>query len=130
MPLESVTNISDLNASWPLGGDTKNNGDDHIRNLKTAVRSLLTNVAQLGLTTVEQTLTVASTQITFSGVLQRGSVVIVILTQDGTGGRLITWDATKFDAGTPTDLNLDPNAVTIFAFIGNSTPKLYLFAQR
>lgn len=38
MALESVTHISDLNASNPVGAtDPKSEGDDHIRNIKTAL---------------------------------------------------------------------------------------------
>lgn len=40
MALEpSVTNIADLNAAWPSAADPKSNGDDHIRNLKTALKN-------------------------------------------------------------------------------------------
>jgi hypothetical protein len=37
MALESVTNIADLVATNPTPGDPKSQGDDHIRNLKTAL---------------------------------------------------------------------------------------------
>lgn len=43
MPIEaSVTEIADLNASWPLGADAKSTLDSHDRNIKTALRSLMT----------------------------------------------------------------------------------------
>ncbi len=53
MGLESVTTIADLVATNPLATDDRSQGDDHIRNLKVAVRSLLatanlTNLAQIG----------------------------------------------------------------------------------
>jgi hypothetical protein len=38
----SVTKISDLNQSWPLSTDKRKEGDDHLRYIKVAVRSLLT----------------------------------------------------------------------------------------
>jgi hypothetical protein len=38
MSLETVTNIIDLNPANPTGADAKANGDDHIRNIKTALR--------------------------------------------------------------------------------------------
>lgn len=47
MGLESVTKISDLNELWPLGTDERRYGDDHLRAIKVAVRSLLTNTNQL-----------------------------------------------------------------------------------
>lgn len=41
MGLESpVTKISDLNPLWPLGSDQKLAGDDHIRNIKTALQTV------------------------------------------------------------------------------------------
>lgn len=40
MPLESEVNlIADLNEAWPTGSDPKNQGDDHIRNVKKAVKA-------------------------------------------------------------------------------------------
>jgi hypothetical protein len=55
MPLEtSVTQPSDLNAAWPLGSDDRTLCDDHLRNLKTAVRAvdpdLIVAAAALALT--------------------------------------------------------------------------------
>jgi hypothetical protein len=49
MGLESVTDIADLNVLWPLAGDERSQGDDHLRNIKVAVKSLLTDVNQIGL---------------------------------------------------------------------------------
>lgn len=42
--LETVTHISDLNASWPLGSDLASTSDDHIRNIKTALKNDFPNV--------------------------------------------------------------------------------------
>src|SRR5262245_18050385 len=39
MAVESVTKISDLNENWPLGSDPKAEGDDHIRNIKKALKA-------------------------------------------------------------------------------------------
>jgi hypothetical protein len=44
MPLETVTHLSDLNQSNPPGTDTKAQGDDHIRNIKLALRTDLPNI--------------------------------------------------------------------------------------
>lgn len=41
MGLETVTNIADLVRTNPTGGDAKSQGDDHLRNIKTA---LLNNI--------------------------------------------------------------------------------------
>jgi hypothetical protein len=43
--IESVTYISDLNASYPAGADAKSEGDNHIRNLKTGIKTTFPNVS-------------------------------------------------------------------------------------
>lgn len=45
MGTESPTYISDLNTAWPLGSDPKTTADNHIRNVKTAVKNTFPNVA-------------------------------------------------------------------------------------
>lgn len=49
MGVESVSKISDLNELWPDEEDGSGGGDDHIRNLKVAVKSLITDVNQIGI---------------------------------------------------------------------------------
>lgn len=44
MGLETVTHISDLNASNPAASDAKSQGDDHIRNIKTALKTDFPNI--------------------------------------------------------------------------------------
>ncbi len=45
MTVESVTYIDDLNASYPAGTDVKSEGDNHIRNIKTALKNTFSAVA-------------------------------------------------------------------------------------
>lgn len=45
MTVESVTYISDLNATYPAGSNTKSEGDNHIRNLKTGIKNTFPNVS-------------------------------------------------------------------------------------
>jgi hypothetical protein len=45
MPVESVTHISDLNASNPLGTDPGSDLDNHIRNLKTGIKTTFPNIS-------------------------------------------------------------------------------------
>ena len=45
MALESVTHISDLNVLNPTAGDPKAEGDDHLRNIKTALKTDLPNIS-------------------------------------------------------------------------------------
>lgn len=42
--VEAVTYISDLNTSYPASGDARSEGDDHIRNVKTAVKNTFPNI--------------------------------------------------------------------------------------
>lgn len=44
MTVESVTHISDLNNSYPAAGDARSEGDDHIRNIKTALKTDFPNI--------------------------------------------------------------------------------------
>lgn len=37
--LETVTHIQDLNAAWPLGSDLASTSDDHVRNIKSALKT-------------------------------------------------------------------------------------------
>ena len=39
MPLETTTTLSGLDASWPLGGDPTNKGDDHLRLIKNVLQA-------------------------------------------------------------------------------------------
>ena len=45
MTVESVTYISDLNASYPASGDSLVERDDHIRNLKTGIKARFPNIS-------------------------------------------------------------------------------------
>lgn len=44
--LETVTTIQDLNTSWPLGSDLASTSDDHIRNIKTALKNTIPATVQ------------------------------------------------------------------------------------
>jgi hypothetical protein len=124
MPLESVTKIVDLNELWPLGSDQKLEGDDHIRNLKKAIKSLLSDVAQIGFKLLEVTLTAATTNIDYTGVVNEGAILTVIIRQDSTGGRQITW-ASKFKGAT-TSIDVTPNKASVFQFVGKANGDLLL----
>lgn len=130
MPLEgSVAKIDDLNSAWPLGTDVISDGDAHGRNIKVAVKSLrdgTNGVRQLGFDTVEVTLSATPTNIDYTGLIQRGGRVAVIVTQDATGGRTITW-AAKFKL-VGTVINEGANKRTVFEFVAAADGNLYLVA--
>lgn len=44
MTVESVSHISDLNVSYPAAGDARSEGDDHLRNLKVALKTDFPNI--------------------------------------------------------------------------------------
>jgi hypothetical protein len=43
MPVEAAANIDALNPLWPLGTDTKGQGDDHLRMLKTVLQAAISD---------------------------------------------------------------------------------------
>jgi hypothetical protein len=51
MPLESVNFIEDMNAAWPTGTDPKNEGDNHLRNIKNGVLNSFPNTTGIWTTT-------------------------------------------------------------------------------
>lgn len=53
MTVESVTYISDLDDTYPAGGDSKSEGDNHIRNIKTGLSGTFPNFAGAAMTATE-----------------------------------------------------------------------------
>lgn len=126
MGLESsVAEISDLNALWPLGGDLRSAGDNHLRYIKVALKSLLTDIAQIGLHELSLTLTQASTEMTWTtSTPKAGDRLTLSLTQDGTGGRAITWNAIFQD--TTTEIPTGAGDKVVFNFVGKSDGKWWM----
>jgi len=54
MTVETVTFISDLDQNNPAGGDSIAEGDDHIRNIKKAIKSTFPNVNEAVTATAEE----------------------------------------------------------------------------
>lgn len=53
MTVETVTYISDLNSTYPVGTDAKSEGDDHIRNIKAGLLASFPNFAGAAMTLTE-----------------------------------------------------------------------------
>ena len=53
MTVEAVTFISDLDVNNPSGGDSISEGDDHLRNIKKAIKSTFPNVNEAVTATAE-----------------------------------------------------------------------------
>ena len=51
MGLEVATTIAALDSSWPLGGDTINKGDDHIRVVKAVLKAIFPGAGAAGFAT-------------------------------------------------------------------------------
>ncbi|HSW65359.1 MAG TPA: hypothetical protein VLH56_18930 [Dissulfurispiraceae bacterium] len=126
MGLETgVTKISDLNPLWPLTLDMRAEGDDHLRNIKVALQSLLADVAQIGLCVLDVSLTVPSTTITWTtGTPKAGDRLTVTVVQDATGGRAIAWSSVFADA--ETNIPTDPGDKAVFNFVGKADGKWYM----
>lgn len=106
MGLESVTDAGDLNVLWPLSTDPRTEGDDHIRAIKVAIASLLTDKSQVDSRHADQeipTLTTA-TEATLAHtpnpeesliLVRDGHVLVPGATTAGRytlSGNTITWD--------------------------------------
>lgn len=105
MALESVTNIADLVVTNPLAGDPVGEGDDHVRNLKVAVKSLLTNFAQLGGTAPKwQKVTIAETALTDADTSEDES--LITLTQFEKVVALCIKHSAAFTGGTLTAMTV------------------------
>ena len=61
-----------------------------------------------------------------------GGVYIMLLTQDATGGRMVTWNGSyfKFPSGTSTSLSVEPNAVDIITMICKSSTEILVTISR
>jgi hypothetical protein len=63
--------------------------------------------------------------------LQAGQTYMLLIQQDTTGGRVITWNSNfKWPGGTPPVLSTAANAIDIFSFIADGTGHLYGVAQK
>jgi hypothetical protein len=103
--------------------------DNHMRNIKSAVKSLRdgsNGVRQLGLDTVEETLTDNTTVIDYTGLIQRGCQVVVIIKQDGTGGWQPQSWAAKFKLQGGGVVSYAPNTYSVYCFVGDSNGDLLL----
>jgi len=106
MPLEvPVTKISDLVDTNPLGSDDKDEGDDHLRIIKVAVKSLLTNFAQVGGTAPKwQKTTIAETALTDADTEQ--DIAVISLTQFEKVTALCIKHSAAFTGGTLTAMTV------------------------
>lgn len=48
--------------------------------------------------------------------VQAGKILVVAVSQDATGGRLLGFNSSVFSTNTPTQISMDPNAKTLYLF--------------
>lgn len=97
MALESVTHISDLDAANPTSSDSRTQGDDHIRNIKTALKTDLPNIDGVVTASVAD---LNRTDVTTEGTAEASKV----LTADS-GGNI------DFNNGNMTNVDIDSGTV-------------------
>jgi hypothetical protein len=95
MGLETGTTISQLDSTWPLGGDQKSQGDNHVRLIKSVLKTQFPGAAGLGynipILATEADLNALVARASFS-VLKNASQAITIGNQT-----LITWQVEESD---------------------------------
>jgi hypothetical protein len=73
----------------------------------------------------EITLSTGTTNIVPASSATVGAVLFVVLTEDGTGGRQITWDS-HFKGVTTDDINTNAGAINIYQFFGRADGNWWL----
>ncbi|MBD3754216.1 MAG: hypothetical protein IE937_01075 [Gammaproteobacteria bacterium] len=76
MPLENVTHISDLVATNPASGDPMTQGDDHIRNIKTAIKNDFPNITGAVTTTQAELNKLAGSPVTADDLTKLNSITV------------------------------------------------------
>jgi hypothetical protein len=75
MPLESATYISDLNISNPANSDGLNQADDHMRLIKSTLKSTFPNFTAAPLNSTQANIDGAATQFARNGDVPPGAVM-------------------------------------------------------
>jgi hypothetical protein len=97
MTVETATNISQLNASYPAASDPKSEGDDHIRLVKSTLQATFPGIT--GVETSSATSNVATKVATTSqvqaAILAATGITAVLPGQGGSGGKFLQTDGTS-----------------------------------
>lgn len=97
MTVETATNISQLNATYPAASDPKSEGDDHLRLIKSTLQATFPNVT--GVETASATSNVATKVATTSqvqaAILAATGITAVLPGQGGNGGKFLQTDGTS-----------------------------------
>ncbi len=114
--LKKGISLNDAVTVGQLSDAIRKRGRDIIRNIlasdggSSGGGSLVVTVYKLTLT--------GSTNITHATPTADGELLMVVLTQDATGGRVITWEATDFAGDPPVEIDGTASFSSIFLFTG------------
>lgn len=91
----SIASIADLNAAWPTGADAKSSGDDHIRNIKSALKLTFPALAApVTSTAAELNLLHGKTDVATAADIAAASLAATLPNQTGNAGKFIGTDGT------------------------------------
>lgn len=119
MALESVTNIADLVMTNPTATDPKSEGDDHIRNIKKALKTDLPNIT--GPITATQAELNVLDGITTNGLIARTAVGTGAVRTLTAGDHIVITNGDGV-SGNPV-IGIDPNDLPSNAVLVNYTPE-------
>lgn len=106
MALETVTHISDLNPLNPTSGDPKSEGDNHVRNIKSALKTTFANITgAVTASHVELNLLAGKTSIATQADINAAQFSTALPAQAGNAGKFVTTDGTN---ASWTDVNTTP----------------------
>jgi hypothetical protein len=78
----------------------------------------------------EEFILTANTEITSANSPTAGIILVIKVSQDGTGGWQITWSATQFHSSTPVDIDVRANTIGLFSFVMLSDNLWHLIGYR
>lgn len=97
MTVETATNISQLNATYPAASDPKSEGDDHIRLIKSTLQATFPNITgvETSSATSNEATKVATTSQVQAAILAATGITAVLPGQGGNGGKFLQTDGTS-----------------------------------
>ena len=97
MTVETATNISQLNATYPAASDPKSEGDDHIRLIKSTLQATFPNITgvETSSATSNEATKVATTSQVQAAILAATGITAVLPGQGGNGGKFLQTNGTS-----------------------------------
>lgn len=102
MTVEIATKVDELNATYPASGDSRSEGDDHVRLIKSALLGSFTGASTTGVTgfnvvtqTAGNNTTLAASTAFTSAAIAAAALSTALPSQSGNAGKVITTDGTN-----------------------------------